>query len=136
VNPLLVNTSPILVSRPRVCRSWTDDLASAIINSTSTNEINLKGIAIGNGWIDPKQQYPGYVDFAYEKGLIKKDTPVSMHNLHLGQPTDDQEAAAMEASLARCTTEMEKYTDPFNTPVNINNCGGVMDSVSAPFTQE
>lgn len=40
------------------------------------NEINLKGIAIGNGWIDPKQQYPGYVDFAYEKGLIKKDTPV------------------------------------------------------------
>jgi carboxypeptidase D len=68
--------------------------------------------------------------------LIKKDTPVNMHNLHLGQPTDDQEAATMEASLARCTTEMEKYTDPFNTPVNINNCGGVMDSVSAPFTQE
>lgn len=55
----------------------TDDTASAIINSTATNEINLKGIAIGNGWIDPKQQYPGYVDFAYEKGLLKKDTPVS-----------------------------------------------------------
>jgi carboxypeptidase D len=119
-----------------MCKSRADDVASAIINSTSTNEVNLKGIAIGNGWIDPKQQYPGYVDFAYEKGLIKKDTPVNMHNLHLGQPTDDQEAATMEASLARCTTEMEKYTDPFNTPVNINNCGGVMDSVSAPFTQE
>jgi carboxypeptidase D len=59
-----------------------------------------------------------------------------MHTLHLGQPTDEQEAATMEASLARCTTEMEKYNDPFNTPVNINNCGGVMDSVSAPFTQE
>jgi len=32
--------------------------------------------------------------------------------------------------------EVEKYTDPFNTPVNIDNCGGVMDSVSAPYTQE
>jgi carboxypeptidase D len=113
-----------------------NDLASAIINSTSTNEINLKGIAIGNGWIDPKQQYPGYVDFAYEKGLIKKDTPVSVNHLVFDRFADGQEAAAMEATLARCTTEMEKYTDPFNTPVNINNCGGVMDSVSAPFTQE
>ena len=63
----------------------TDGSASAIINSTSTNEINLKGIAIGNGWIDPKQQYPGYVDFAYEKGLIKKDTPVSVHYPDLGE---------------------------------------------------
>jgi carboxypeptidase D len=36
----------------------------------------LKGIAIGNGWIDPMQQYTGYADFAYEKGLIKPGTPV------------------------------------------------------------
>jgi carboxypeptidase D len=49
---------------------------------------------------------------------------------------DLQEATAAEASLARCMVEVEKYTDPFNTPVNINNCGGVMDSVSAPYTQE
>ena len=133
---MLANTSPILVSDPWVFTCWTDGIASAIINSTSTNEINLKGIAIGNGWIDPKQQYPGYVDFAYEKGLIKKDTPVSVHQLDFVWSADHQEAATMEASLARCITEMEKYTDPFNTPVNINNCGGVMDSVSAPFTQE
>jgi carboxypeptidase D len=114
----------------------TDHTASAIINSTSTNQINLKGIAIGNGWIDPKEQYPGYVDFAYEKGLIKKDTPVCLPKQCIEQYADRQEAAAMEASLARCMTEVEKYTDPFSTPTNINNCGGVMDSVSAPFTQE
>jgi len=72
--PYFGKSASVVVSR-------TDNVASAIINSTSTNEINLKGIAIGNGWIDPKQQYPGYVDFAYEKGLIKKDTPVSVHHL-------------------------------------------------------
>jgi len=38
----------------------------------------LAGLAIGNGWIDPKQQYPGYVDFAYEKKLLTKGTPVRL----------------------------------------------------------
>jgi carboxypeptidase D len=42
----------------------------------------------------------------------------------------------MEAALARCMNEVDQYPDPFNTPVNINSCGGVMDSVLAPFTQE
>jgi hypothetical protein len=39
----------------------------------------LRGIAIGNGWIDPKTQYQGYVDFAYEKGLIKEGSKVRQH---------------------------------------------------------
>ena len=55
------------------------------------------------------------------------DTPYSAY---------EKEAAAAEATLARCMVEVERYTDPFNTPVNINNCGGVMDAVSAPYTQE
>jgi carboxypeptidase D len=33
-------------------------------------------------------------------------------------------------------SEIEKYSDPMSTPVNIDGCGGVMDAVSAPFTQE
>jgi cathepsin A (carboxypeptidase C) len=33
-------------------------------------DIILKGIAIGNGWVDPYQQYPAYVEFAYENKLI------------------------------------------------------------------
>jgi len=32
--------------------------------------IPLKGLAIGNGWVDPNKQYPGYPDFAYNNGLI------------------------------------------------------------------
>jgi len=32
--------------------------------------INLKGIAIGNGWVDPANQYFGYLQFASDNGLI------------------------------------------------------------------
>jgi len=32
--------------------------------------INFKGLAIGNGWVDPYEQYPAYVEFAYSNSLI------------------------------------------------------------------
>lgn len=32
--------------------------------------VNFKGIAIGNGWVDPYIQYPQYAEFAYENNLI------------------------------------------------------------------
>ena len=32
--------------------------------------VNFKGIAIGNGWVDPIIQYPQYAEFAYENKLI------------------------------------------------------------------
>jgi len=35
-------------------------------------EINFKGLAIGNGWVDPYVQYPAYAKFSYENGLISK----------------------------------------------------------------
>ncbi|WVQ79509.1 pheromone-processing carboxypeptidase KEX1 [Cryptococcus sp. DSM 104549] len=95
--------------------------ADAIIKSPDLPDFPLKGIAIGNGWIDPVKQYPGYVDFAYEKGLIKPGTP---------------EADKMDAALKRCQESMNQYTDPFKTPTNIDHCGEVMDSVTQPFTQE
>jgi len=34
--------------------------------------INLKGIAIGNGWVDPANQYYGYADFAMYNQLINE----------------------------------------------------------------
>ena len=32
--------------------------------------INLAGIAIGNGWVDPIYQYPAYNSFALARGMI------------------------------------------------------------------
>ena len=35
--------------------------------------ISLKGLAIGNGWMDPKRQYPSLIDFAKDRGLLDKE---------------------------------------------------------------
>jgi carboxypeptidase D len=56
-----------------------DQLTLAAKGLLATNllpNFKLAGVAIGNGWIDGFEQYPAYVDFAYEKGLIKKDSAV------------------------------------------------------------
>jgi len=36
-------------------------------------DLNLKGLAIGNGLTDPYDQYPQYADFSYENGLIGEE---------------------------------------------------------------
>ncbi|KAI8337127.1 serine carboxypeptidase-domain-containing protein [Chlamydoabsidia padenii] len=43
------------------------------VNHKETNKYNLKGIAIGNGWISPRHQYEAYVDFSLEHNLLEGD---------------------------------------------------------------
>lgn len=50
--------------------------ADAILSAPAFNAFPLRGIAIGNGWIDPREQYQGYVDFGYAKGLIREGSKV------------------------------------------------------------
>lgn len=40
--------------------------------------LNLKGIAIGNGWVDPYEQYPQYAEFAHQNNLIDEETYVTL----------------------------------------------------------
>jgi len=43
------------------------------LSFTATDvNLNLKGMAIGNGLTDPFAQYPAYATFSYENGLISK----------------------------------------------------------------
>jgi carboxypeptidase C (cathepsin A) len=65
-------------------------LADALLKSQAFPNYPLKGIAIGNGWIDPKTQYQGYVDFAYEKGLIKQGSKVGLRHLSHCEPNADE----------------------------------------------
>jgi len=48
--------------------------AARIIQGNNQKEgpyqVNLKAIAIGNGWVDPYYQYPAYNEFAYSNQLI------------------------------------------------------------------
>jgi hypothetical protein len=71
--------------------------AKAIIHHPALSNFRLRGIAIGNGWIDPREQYQGYVDFAYTKGLIKEGTKVRVLTAHppaeLNTPSDRSAAA-------------------------------------------
>jgi len=39
-------------------------------NQARGAKINLQGIAIGNGWVDPETQYGAYADFLYDNNLI------------------------------------------------------------------
>lgn len=47
-------------------------LATAILNANKvlTPQINLKGIGIGDGWVDPYIQQATYADYAYAHGLV------------------------------------------------------------------
>lgn len=48
--------------------------ASGILDSDL--QISLKGIAIGNGWIDARNQYPAYVEYAVARGLLDSGSEV------------------------------------------------------------
>src|ERR1700712_4034240 len=56
-------------------------------NARTSEKWNLKGLLIGNGWINPIDQYPSYMRYAYDHGLITAGT---------------KEAQAVEAAQVRC----------------------------------
>jgi len=47
-------------------------IAYYLINNVTNLTLNLSGIAIGNGWVDPYLQYPAFATFAYENNLISE----------------------------------------------------------------
>ncbi|KZO97969.1 alpha/beta-hydrolase [Calocera viscosa TUFC12733] len=75
----------------------------------------LKGIAIGNGWIDGRTQYPAYYEFAKKNNMIKPESE-----------------ARIKTELDRCT----KYLNETATNiVNIGECDGIMNSINQGLIQ-
>ncbi|KAL6592285.1 alpha/beta-hydrolase [Neocallimastix sp. 'constans'] len=57
-------------------------IASNLINNPVDDKmINLQGIAIGNGWMDPLRQYQGYLKYSVDNGLLSGDYLTKTTNL-------------------------------------------------------
>lgn len=54
-------------------------IAQAILdrNKVATQKWGLKGMLIGNGWIAPEEQYKAYLAYAYERGIVKRDSEIA-----------------------------------------------------------
>ncbi|KZT29372.1 alpha/beta-hydrolase [Neolentinus lepideus HHB14362 ss-1] len=84
--------------------------ADAILNS----DLNLpfKGVAIGNGWIDARRQYPAFLDYAVKHGLV--------------EPNSDDYKRSKDVT-DQCMAELDKITD--REPINVDVCERVMMTV-------
>lgn len=94
--------------------------ADAVLNSNLG--IPLRGAAIGNGWIDPRRQYPAYIDFAVKVGLLEENSDVRVIVLFwvvcwliIQQAWKDAKKLTDE-----CTTEMDKIKN--FEPISISKC--------------
>lgn len=57
--------------------TYQDITADAILNSNIGTP--LRGVAIGNGWIDARRQYASYIDFAVKVGILEENSDVRTH---------------------------------------------------------
>ncbi|KAG8900039.1 Cell death protease [Tulasnella sp. 403] len=87
-------------------------IADGILKTTLLST-PLKGIAIGNGWIDGRSQYPAYYDFAVKSGLIKENSDT---------------AKKTREALERCTKSLNATHELIQ--VNYDDCDGVMSTVT------
>ncbi|GAA5860300.1 hypothetical protein JCM8547_003456 [Rhodosporidiobolus lusitaniae] len=91
-------------------------IAKAILES-SRIATKLKGLLIGNGWIDPYNQYPAYYDFAIDAGVIKP-----------GSGADTK----VKKMVTECMMMLNKKGGAKNTRIHEGLCerilGGITDS--------
>jgi carboxypeptidase C (cathepsin A) len=93
-------------------------------SSSSVIEINLKGVAIGNGWIDVYIQGPTAIDFAFWHGMIDLREYRSLH-----QKWDE--------CVSREITGMSNPPfHPFTTPDECGLSTAVMEASGSTFTYD
>jgi len=88
---------------------WIPYFAEALLESR--HNIPLKGVAIGNGWMDVKRQYLSYLDYSVKMGLIEENSE-----------TWKKTKRAHE----RCEAAIEKIK---MEPIHIRECSGIMRSI-------
>ncbi|TDL29373.1 KEX1 protein [Rickenella mellea] len=86
-------------------------IADAILSSRLRTP--LKGVAIGNGWMDGRSQYPSYIDYAVKHGILEE-----------GSATFKQSKDAVD----QCLKLFEDNTGP--EIIQNNKCDQIMGIVS------
>eukprot|EP00741_Cyanophora_paradoxa_P009851 tig00001657_g9542.t1 len=67
---------PLYITGESYAGHYVPAIAHRVLEGAQRGEgavkLRLSGIAIGNGWVNPRLQYPAYAEFAYENGIIGK----------------------------------------------------------------
>ncbi|TFK22357.1 pheromone-processing carboxypeptidase KEX1 [Coprinopsis marcescibilis] len=88
---------------------WIPFFAEAILDSNFG--VPLRGVAIGNGWMDAKSQYLTYLDYAMKMSLLEEGTEDYKH---------------VKTEHERCETALASIKD---NPVHVRECGGVINGI-------
>lgn len=89
-------------------------IAQAILETTRL-PTRLMGIMIGNGWIDPWNQYPAYYEFALEAGILKE-----------GSDTDK----SVRKEVENCMANMRLHGGPAKLPVHLGVCERILGAIT------
>ncbi|GAA5870014.1 hypothetical protein JCM3774_004337 [Rhodotorula dairenensis] len=89
-------------------------IAQAILETTRL-PTRLRGIMIGNGWIDPWNQYPAYYEFALEAGIVKE-----------GSDTDKK----VRKEVEHCMEKMKSIGGPDKLPVHVGVCERILGAIT------
>lgn len=63
---------PLFIIGESYAGHYVPAFSAYILQNSQIVTKNLKGIGIGNGWVDPKAQYPAYAKFMFKHGLISQ----------------------------------------------------------------
>ncbi|EHL00073.1 putative Pheromone-processing carboxypeptidase kex1 [Glarea lozoyensis 74030] len=83
-------------------------IAKAILDRNKAGAAHpwqLKGMLIGNGWIAPEEQYKAYLSYAYEKGIVQRDSALAKRlesQQAICLAALDEEGGRDRVDLAKC----------------------------------
>ena len=92
--------------------------------------ISLKGLAIGNGWIDGRHQYPAYLDYAVKHGIIEENSDVRLFSMVHDKVSEIvlQLWKSVKQETDDCVAALDQITN--SVPVQISKCEGLVSSIA------
>ena len=91
----------------------------------------LKGLAIGNGWIDARRQYPAYLEYGLKHGLVETGSDVRWNFvlvLALTLIPHLQHYRKAKSETDACIERLDKITD--KEPIKDSKCEDLLGIVA------